>query len=146
MEKKIMSVGFVDLSGYAAFSEKTDPVKVFDMLQYFYNFIGGIIVGQGGKIRKYIGDAVMFSFDDAEAAVAAATELAQFKRTIEPFTLEACVSVATGEVVMGKIGHKSMIVEDIFGSTVNRAAILQKEASKNDPKLAFDDETKKVMK
>lgn len=36
-----------------------------------------------------------------------------------------------------------MVTDDIFGPTVNRAALLHREAMKNEPKLAMDEETRK---
>lgn len=88
MEQKIMTVGFVDLSGYGVVSDKIEPKLVFDLLQELYMFAGDIIVKNGGKIRKYMGDAVLFSFDDPVKAVAAAKELALFQRVIEAFTVQ----------------------------------------------------------
>jgi class 3 adenylate cyclase len=68
---------------------------------------------------------------------------AGFRRDIGPLTLCYHVAVATGEVLVGEIGHPSLRVVDLMGQTVNRAARLVKEAHKSPTGCAFCEETQK---
>src|SRR5258705_9913571 len=78
-ERRIVSVLFVDLVGFASRSERLDPEDVRDFLTPYFARVRGEIVRFGGSVEKFIGDAVMAVFgaptaygDDAERAGRAA--------------------------------------------------------------------------
>src|SRR6266516_3630851 len=75
-ERKIVSVLFVDLVGFTATSEKTDPEDVRARLRPYHARVKQEIERFGGTVEKFVGDAVMAVFgapvsreDDAERAV-----------------------------------------------------------------------------
>ena len=73
---------FADLTGFTAFSEGRDAEDVREMLSKYFEVSRRIVASYGGRIEKFIGDAVMVLWgapvaheDDAERAVRAALDL-----------------------------------------------------------------------
>lgn len=52
-------------------------------------------------------------------------------------------SIATGDVLIGPIGHPSKLVVDLIGTTVNRAGKLLAAAHRSPTACAFCDETQR---
>ena len=78
-ERRVVSVVFVDLVGFTARSESLDPEDVRAFLQPYYERVRAELERFGGRVEKFIGDAVMGVFgapvafgDDHERAVRAA--------------------------------------------------------------------------
>ena len=78
-ERRVVSVLFVDIVGFTSRSEELDPEDVRSFLTPYYERVRGEIEHHGGRIEKFIGDAVVGIFgapiaygDDAERAVRAA--------------------------------------------------------------------------
>src|SRR5262245_59841278 len=142
MERQRLSVGFADMMGFARAAETTSDEAILATLQQAYASAGDAIVAHGGRINKYIGDAVMFVVPDPAGAARAASAVAD----TGPFVLGEAelryrVAVATGEVVAGRIGHPSLEQEDVFGHTVHRAARLLAEAGRSPGRVTLDEAT-----
>ena len=144
MKKEKMTVGFAELTSYGKIVKELGSEKSIDILREAFKVMGDSIINNGGKIHKYIGDSILFTFIDAKKAIKASKEIVgSYSKKIGSSVIKPYVSLATGEVVVCNIGHPSNMVEDIVGETVNKAAILSREAGRNESKLAFCDETKK---
>lgn len=147
MKIKNLSVCFADQTNFTKLLNTVGVQETVDKLKQVFILVGDIIVSHHGTIRKYIGDAVMCTFEDPKEAIAAAKEIAtQVREEVKDIELVFNVSVATGEVVVTDIGHPSFTMEDVFGKTVNRAAMLMDEARKNESRIALCEETKKHQK
>ncbi|MDX6487291.1 MAG: hypothetical protein QOF43_2444, partial [Gaiellaceae bacterium] len=79
VERRIVTVIFVDLVGFTARAERLDPEEVQALLTPYHERVRSEIESFGGVVEKFIGDAVMGVFgaplahgDDAERAVRAA--------------------------------------------------------------------------
>src|SRR5882757_11135874 len=79
VERRIVTVIFVDLVGFTARAERLDPEEVQAVLTPYHQRVRREIESFGGVVEKFIGDAVMGLFgapvahgDDAERAVRAA--------------------------------------------------------------------------
>src|SRR6476620_11360537 len=79
VERRIVTVIFVDLVGFTARAERLDPEEVRAVLTPYHERVRREIESFGGVVEKFIGDAVMGLFgaplahgDDAERAVRAA--------------------------------------------------------------------------
>src|SRR6476646_11469182 len=79
VERRIVTVIFVDLVGFTARAERLDPEEVQAVLTPYHERVRREIESFGGVVEKFIGDAVMGLFgaplahgDDAERAVRAA--------------------------------------------------------------------------
>ena len=131
-ERRIVSVLFVDLVGFTSRAEKLDPEDVRAILTPYYERVRSELERFGGKVEKFIGDAVMGIFgaptaygDDAERAVRAAFAVRDWA---EEEGLQLRVAVNTGEAIVelgARPGHGEAM---IAGDVVNTAARLQTAA------------------
>jgi class 3 adenylate cyclase/tetratricopeptide (TPR) repeat protein len=121
-----VSVVFCDLSGSTALGERTDPEALRVRMRGYYEEMREILERHGGRVEKFVGDAVMAVFgvpvaheDDALRAVRAAWEM---RRAVPKLGLQARIGVNTGEVVAG--AGDSLVT----GDAVNLAARLEQLA------------------
>ena len=143
MKRERKSIGFADLSNFAVLIDKIGEEKGIALLQNAYEFAGDIILENGGTIHKYLGDAILFSFPDPQQATKAAHQIAEKHWPIEDTDLFFYVGVATGEVLIGTIGHPSYMVEDILGTAVNQASIQLDKAKNSNNHVSMCKETQK---
>lgn len=141
MKKVTLSVGFADLTHWSRAADALGSEGAVQLLDEAYREAGDAIVSNGGTIHKYIGDAVMFSFASPEPAMKAAHEMARFRRDVHGLDVAYHVAVATGEVLLVEIGHPSHRVQDLIGTTVNRAGKLLRQAHGDPSHCAFCDVT-----
>ena len=66
-------VGFYDLVGYTRFSERTDAMRLLEVMTGFTALVGKIIQDAGGVFIKPIGDAGLFAFQGDQADLAVET-------------------------------------------------------------------------
>jgi len=133
-ERRLVSVLFVDLVGFTAASEVSDPEDVRELLGRYFEMARTVIERYGGTVEKFIGDAVMAVWgapttheDDAERAVRAALDILGAVPGLAPEgELQARAGVLTGEtaVTIGASGQ-GMVAGDI----VNTASRLQSAAT-----------------
>ena len=145
MEKKKMTVCFSDITNFTRIMEKYDEEKIVELLQTFFSEIGDIIVQNDGEIRKYVGDSLLFTFENPQNAIAAIKKIAEIRKILDEFIIETHVSAATGEVLVTEIGHESYKITDILGSTINQAAILLRKASASETNYALCPETSRYL-
>src|SRR5881398_2050399 len=81
-ERKVVSVLFCDLVGFTAASEAADPEDVRARIRPYHARLREVIERYGGRVEKFVGDAVMAVFgapvaheDDAERAVRAGLQI-----------------------------------------------------------------------
>lgn len=127
-ERRLVSVLFADLVAFTSYSEGRDPETVRDTLTRYFEATRHAIEHHGGKVEKFIGDAVMAAWgaqkaheDDAERAVRAALEVTEAVRNLDE-GLEARVAVLTGQAAV-TIGATDQGM--VAGDLVNTAARLQ---------------------
>lgn len=143
MEKKRLSVCFADQENYLKVIEKIGEEDAINLIQDAFKTAGDIIFQNGGKIVKYLGDAILFYFEDTKTAVKSAELIAKcFNKKIDGIDIGFAVSVATGDVYLTKIGHPKCSFDDIMGTTVNKAALLIKQTRESDDRIALCPETK----
>jgi class 3 adenylate cyclase len=128
-ERRVVSVLFVDLVGFTSRAEKLDPEDVRAFLVPYYERVRIELEGHGGKVEKFVGDAVMGVFgapisygDDAERAVRAAFAVRDWA---EAEGLELRVAVNTGEAIVALDASPERGETFITGDVVNTAARLQ---------------------
>jgi class 3 adenylate cyclase len=135
-EKRVVTILMSDLRGYTRFAEQGDPAWVMEVLNGYLARMADIIIGYGGTINEFIGDAVFAIFgapvahaDHAERAAAAALAMqgamaeinaAHVARGLPRF--EMGIGVNTGEAVVGNIGSEQRAKYAVVGSAVNVAA------------------------
>ena len=89
-ERRLVTVLFADLVGFTAFSDGRDAEEIRELQTRYFQTVRDIIDRYGGRVEKFIGDAVMALWgapvareDDAERAVRAAFDLIGSVRAID---------------------------------------------------------------
>jgi len=120
---------FADIQRFARLFLSEDT-QLIDFIQSYYELSGDLIVAGGGRIVKYIGDCVfsVFPAGQEKAAVRCAIDTERaFNVLVKKLNLDPEVvldfGINSGEVYMGVFGHRSLQNQDIFGNTVNEAAM-----------------------
>jgi len=70
-----MAVGFVDLVGFTAFSERVTSAELGELVRRFEDASYDLVAEKGGRVVKLIGDEVMFVAADPQAACDVAVSL-----------------------------------------------------------------------
>ncbi|MEJ7796608.1 MAG: adenylate/guanylate cyclase domain-containing protein, partial [Nocardioides sp.] len=129
-ETREVSVLFVDLVGSTTYAEQHPPTEVVAMLNRFFGVVVDEVDERGGLVNKFIGDAVLAIFGapvqqdgHATSALAAARRIAE-RLADEVDEVRAGIGVATGEVVVGNVGHEERFEYTVIGDAVNAAARL----------------------
>ena len=134
--RKVVTVLFCDLTGSTAIGERTDPEALRALMNRYYDTARGVLERHGGRVEKFVGDAVMAVFgipvaseDDALRATRAAVEL---RDVVQELGLDARIGVNTGAVVAGE-GDTL-----VTGDAVNVAARLEQTAGAGEILLGDD--------
>jgi class 3 adenylate cyclase/CheY-like chemotaxis protein len=139
--RREISVVFIDLRGFTAFTDHAEPEEVMDFLREFHAAMGALVVAHGGTLERFAGDSLMIFFNDpvpmerpAEAAVTMALAMQKaFPALAEPwrksgFELGLGCGIATGYATLGKIGFEGRWDYAAIGGVTNLAARLCGEA------------------
>jgi class 3 adenylate cyclase len=141
-ERKVITVLFADLVGFTARSEELDPEDVRGILSRYYAQLRSDLEAHGGRVEKFIGDAVMAVFgapvahgDDPERAVRAALAIRESLEAMNQedkrLDLQLRIGVNTGEAIV-TLGSESPSGEGmVAGDVVNTASRLQTAAPQN---------------
>jgi adenylate cyclase len=132
MERARRVLLFCDISGFMRLSGSLGS-SMPAFLQAFYEVVGDAVVERGGRLIKYLGDAVLGVFpegreaDAVRCAVRLRQDFVALLRAHAPgdaARLDAAIS--SGEVFQGTFGHASLRTEDIMGDAVAHAAVLNR--------------------
>jgi adenylate cyclase len=133
------TVAFLDICSFTSISEKEEPNTVVKLLNDYFDIIVKEIIGQGGYIDKFIGDAIMAVFrgeyhlDRAvDACLATRNKIAALP-AIEgktSFVPQVSIGINSGEMISGNIGSATLRRLDytVIGDIVNTAQRLQSVA------------------
>lgn len=108
-------VGFADLSNFTVLTRALTPAQLQDLLNEFGAAVTDVVHADGGRVVKFIGDAVMWVSPTAQQLVRAAVHLVD-----HPKAREADLQVRAGL----DYGTALAINGDYFGNPVNLAARL----------------------
>ncbi len=136
LERKVVSVVFVDVVGYTSMSEQLDPEDVRRVLDPYYRRAREELERYGGTVEKFIGDAVMALFgspvsheDDSERAVRAAYAVRDAVHGLASGdhtpALQVRIGITTGEVVVDVNARPQEGQAIAHGDVVNTASRLQ---------------------
>jgi len=135
MKTKLRTVCFADIERFNVGTRNMDPKALVGFLQGFYECAGNVLLSHNGRLIKYIGDAVLATFDDGreEIAVRAMWTLREsfraYRESVDSKEAQVSglrVGIATGEVFAGQIGHPDMLAYDVLGKPVVVAAALRR--------------------
>jgi class 3 adenylate cyclase len=116
----VCGVGFADLSGFTALTQMLTPAELSAMLTEFGATVADVVHADGGRVVKFIGDAVMWVSSSAERLAQAALDLVEHPRARE-VGLQVRAGLGYGEILA--------LNGDYFGNAVNLAARLVAAAS-----------------
>ena len=155
---KEITVVFVDIRGFTAFSEANPPEKVVAMVNRYLGLTSRCVQENSGTIDKYIGDATMALFnapndlpDHALCAVKAAWAMKEGSVALREeilreynVDLQFGVGVNTGPAVIGNMGSEFRMDYTAIGDTVNTAARLEANSQKG--QIIISDSTYQLVK
>jgi adenylate cyclase len=127
---------FADLRGFTRFSEERAASVLVRELNQLLSVQADVVLGDGGDVDKFIGDAVMAVFLDQGGAAARVFACAQrlVTRVREEvdrhgWPLALGIGIHRGRAVVGSIGSESRRDFTAIGHTVNLAARLCEHAA-----------------
>ena len=134
-----ISVLFADLVGYTPFVEQASAAEVATMLAAYYEVATPLISdGFGGEVEKFMGDAIMATFnkrgdqrDHAARAAGAALELQRrmaLQAATHPAWPKLRVGVNSGQALVRQFAGPGFITYAVVGDTVNVGSRLEGEA------------------
>jgi class 3 adenylate cyclase/FixJ family two-component response regulator len=138
-ELLVVTVLMSDVRGYSAIAERTDPAVLAAQLNAHRRAMNSAILGCGGTIMQYVGDAVMAVFgapdpqaDHAGVAVRAAQEMHARQGCLNSDWEQAGsaafrlgIGLSTGEVAAALLGSEDRLEYTLVGDTVNLAQRMQ---------------------
>ena len=116
----VCGVGFADLSGFTALTQQLTPAELSMLLSEFGATVSDIVHADGGRVVKFLGDAVMWVSSNPEPLAKAALDLVDHPRAREA-GLQVRAGLGYGEILA--------LDGDYFGNPVNLAARLVAAAS-----------------
>lgn len=120
---------FMDIRGFTAWTEKTDPQQAVEMLNRYYKLAEMVISRHGGHKPTFTADEVMTRFETAQTALETAIALQlELKPFLADYNLAVGLGVHTGEVIEGLMGSANTRKYDIIGDAVNTAKRLESAA------------------
>jgi len=136
-----VTVVFLDLRGFTAFAETSEPEEVMGVLREYHAAMGKFILAYEGTLERFTGDGMMIFFNDpvpvanpAERAIRMAVamrervgELIQKWRR-RGHDLDFGVGIAQGYATIGAIGFEGRWDYGAIGTVTNLAARLCGEA------------------
>ena len=134
MIQKTLTVRFSDLDGFIKLIESVGEEKSIKLLFIKFKEIEKIIDSKNGEIRKIIGDSVLFSFANIQDAVSAGKNIATISICKKGEIFYFHTGLATGTIYEIEMGNGN---NDIYGKSVNTAALLVKEAKLNKDRIAI---------
>ena len=137
--RRPMAFMFADLRGFTAWSERTEPEQVLDVLNRYYGAVTPIVHFHGGTIDNFRGDGIMVmfgapephadpcdgAFRAARGILAALDELNRVQLADYNVSLAVAIGLAYGEAVFGDLGSSDRKDFTALGDAVNVAARLQ---------------------
>ena len=139
--RREVTVMFIDLRGFTAFTETGEPEEVMRVLREYHGALGEIITAHDGTVEHFAGDGVMVVFNDplpvaqhelqavkmALAVRVAVGELAVNWRK-HGHALDFGIGIAQGYATIGAIGFEGRRDYGTIGTVCNTAARLCGEA------------------
>jgi len=139
--RREITVVFLDLRGFTAFAETSEPEEVMGVLREYHGAMGRHILAYEGTLERFTGDGMMIFFNDpvpvpdaAERAVRMAAAMRDqvdellVKWRKRGYELDFGVGIAQGYATIGAIGFEERMDYGAIGTVTNQAARLCGEA------------------
>jgi class 3 adenylate cyclase/CheY-like chemotaxis protein len=139
--RSTITVVFLDLRGFTAFTENADPDAVMGMLREYHSAMGSLITAYNGTVEHFAGDGIMIIFNDplpiekpAHHAVRMALDMhLAFEQSacrwrLRGYDLGLGIGIAQGQATIGTIGYEGRLEYCAIGSVCNLSSRLCSEA------------------
>ena len=139
-DNRKVTILFSDIVGFTRISEELSPKETVDFLNQYLGEMSEIIHRSDGIVDKYIGDAIMAYWIDADdgktgaqnACEVAIEQMQKLNELAEKWKNQDAlrgfkmrIGIHVGHVIMGNIGSKDRMDYTIIGDNVNLAARLE---------------------
>jgi len=135
--RREVTVVFLDLRGFTAFSETAEPEEVMGVLREYHTEMGKLVLKHDGTLEHFAGDGMMIFFNDpvpvpnpAEQAIRMALAMRDRVRELSVrwrklgHELGFGVGIAQGYATMGGIGFEGRLEYGAVGTVCNLASRL----------------------
>ena len=142
-ERLNVTVVMSDIRGYSTIAEHADPSALAGQLNTHRAEMNRAIIGLGGTVMQYVGDAVMAVFgapepttDHADSALAAALAMHKAQQAVNTQwrtdglpAFELGIGLSTGDVAAALLGSQERAEYTVVGDAVNLCQRLQNFAA-----------------
>jgi len=139
--RREVTVVFLDLRGFTAFSDYAEPEEVVGLLRNYHTEMGKLIFHFDGTLEHFAGDGIMVFFNDpipqedhTEKAVRMAMEMQARVKDLrqewlkKSYNLHLGVGMASGYATLGTIGFEGRMDYGAVGNVTILASRLSSEA------------------
>ena len=142
-ETMVVTIVMSDIRGYTTIAEHVNPTDLAAQLNRHRAEMNHAIIGNGGTVMQYVGDAVMAVFgaptvcdDHADRALAAAWDMHAAQTMVNADwhasqlpAFELGIGISTGDVAAALLGSEERVEYTMVGDAVNLCQRLQQLAS-----------------
>lgn len=152
IEKKFLTIMFLDIRNFTNFSEKHSSSEVVSLLNDFFEHTVDIINQHNGIVNKFLGDGLLAIFgldtnEEYKSSLYALNASMEILRTIEnlkqnnPFykkndwEFSIGIGINFGEVIVGDVGSKFRKEFTVIGDVVNTTSRIEQLNKKFNSKI-----------
>jgi len=139
--RRDVTIVFLDLRGFTAFSDSAEPEEVMDFLRGYHGEMGKLVFKFEATLERFMGDGIVVIFNDPipceEHARKAATMALEMRDRVKElraawmkkgYDLDLGVGLAAGYATLGTMGFEGRMDYGSVGNLPNLAARLCAEA------------------
>ena len=139
--RREITVVFLDLRGFTAFSDSAEPEEVMDFLRHYHGEMGKLVFKYEGTLERFMGDGIVVIFNDpiacedhVQKAARMALEMRERVKELRTawlkmgYNLDLGVGLAAGYATLGTVGFEGRMDYGTIGNLPNLAARLCAEA------------------
>ena len=139
--RRDVTIAFLDLRGFTAFSDSAEPEEVMDFLRGYHSEMGKLVFKFEATLERFMGDGIVVIFNDPipceEHARKAATMALEMRDRVKElratwlkmgYDLDLGVGIAAGYATLGTMGFEGRMDYGSVGNLPNLAARLCAEA------------------
>ena len=139
--RREITVVFLDLRGFTAFSDTAEPEEVMDFLRHYHAEMGKLVFKFEGTLERFVGDGIVVIFNDpipcedhvykaARMAVEMRDRVKELRTSWlkKGYNLDLGVGFAAGYATLGTMGFEGRMDYGTVGNLPNLAARLCAEA------------------
>lgn len=135
--RREITVVFLDLRGFTAFTETADPEEVMSVIREYHAAMGRLILEHEGTLERFTGDGIMIFFNDPQSVPDAAQRAARMALAMQRdfaalnagwkkrgYEIEMGIGIAQGFATIGAIGFEGRLDYGAVGTVCNLSARL----------------------